>query len=171
MPTIIKDILFYRRKYFIEKVKAPLLKAITILAGRYPEPTKENTVWKNSRRLIDIREKLKKYHINPGRQALMDAAIKALIDEYEHDGYYAFLLDWFIAEIAQSGWEIEERGFPMWRYWNGPLLAQNLMESDNEFLTKNRKDWLEKSMRLKLGEIPLNMQKLLKEEPWLKNIP
>lgn len=146
---VVKDILFHRRQYFIEKVKAPLQKAIEKLGSRansywvrllvvfeilrlirkYPEPTRENTVFNNSHIYIDIANDFKKWHRNPGRQALIDAGLRLLIDTVEHDGYYDFLFSVFISECLRRGWKPEERGFPMWRYWNGPLMDDNFLET------------------------------------------
>ena len=106
------------RKYIMQKVKKPLLKAITILAERYPEPTRKNCQHPNTYRLFDIADKFFGYEANPERIALFKAAFKLLIAEYEHDPYYRFRFDWFLGEISESGWLLETTR-PL-RGWKGP---------------------------------------------------
>lgn len=156
---IIKDILYHRRKYFIDKVKAPLQLAIEHLgnqkstwvsrvlaiieiiriARRYPEPTKDNLVFRNSRIIVEIQDELNKYLNIPQRKLLLNAALRILADEIEHDGPYSWLFDWFIYELIRRGWQPEPRGTPMHRYWNGPLYKDNFTETNpNEFAKRVR---------------------------------
>lgn len=139
---IIKEMLFYNRKYIIDKVKKPLMKAIITLANRYPAPTKDNVAFSNTRILLEVCEKFKKYHNNPGRQPMFEAAFRVLIDQYEHDGYYSFVFDWFFNELMERGWSPQKRGFPMYRWWKGPLVGDNTA------------DWHEKLIRGKQGVFP-----------------
>ena len=109
-------------KYIKDKVKKPLMKAITRLANMYPEPTRENCIQPNSKILFDIRDKFFEYEDNSGaREAMFKAAFKLLIAEYEHDPYYRFRIDWMLEEIEKSDWEPRPR-FPMphWKEF-GPL--------------------------------------------------
>ena len=101
-----------RRSYVAEKIKKPLLKAITILATRYPEPTRDNTAVSNTHRLLDIRDKFFRHEENLGRDALFRAIWRVLIVEYEHDTYYRHRIDWVLGEIAKSGWEPNPLGHP-----------------------------------------------------------
>lgn len=94
-----------KRRYFEEKVKAPLMAAIINLAMKYPEPTKGNTCIKNTGKLLDIRDKFFEYEDNPCRDALFRALWRMLIVEYEHDGYYRYRLDWILEEVNKSNWE------------------------------------------------------------------
>lgn len=105
-------------KYIIKQVKKPLMKAITVLAQKYPEPTRENCIQRNSQILFDIRDKFFKYEDNYNRKALFEAAFKLLIAEYEHDPYYRFRFDWMLEEIAESDWKPRSR-IPM-ANWNEP---------------------------------------------------
>lgn len=115
-----------KRKYVMDKVKKPLMKAITILAKRYPEPTRENTKAPNTKRLFDIRDKFFEYEDNKGRKPLFEAIWKIFIAEYEHDPYYRYRIDWALEEIAKSGWEPRPAGRPYgcWREPEAPLLKK-----------------------------------------------
>ena len=140
MPTLIKQMLFYQRQFIVEKVKAPLYKAITTLAMRYPEPTKENTVFPNTRIRLEVRDEFFKHFNNDGRKPLLEAAFRILICECEHDGAYEFIHDWYITELLKRGWKPTKRGFPMWRYWKGKLPPDYCMENDPQWI----EEWLKR---------------------------
>ena len=93
-------ILSHQRQYVIDKIKAPLLKAITILASRYPEPAKEYTSAKNTHNLLDIQKEFFDHEDNAGRDALFRAIWRIFIIEYEHDTYYRNRIDWVIEKIV-----------------------------------------------------------------------
>lgn len=97
------------RKYVMDKVKKPLMKAIVTLAQRYPDPTRENCIQSNSHILFDIRDKFFEYERNDGRKPLFEAIFKLLIAEYEHDPYYRFRLDWVLEQIEKSDWKPRPR--------------------------------------------------------------
>jgi len=141
---IIKDVLGRRREYF-KKVQACLLKAIITLANRYPEPAMDTVVWESSKALIRLRDDIRKYHKNPGRQPVVDAFFNLVINKNEVDGYYDFLLGYGFEHLKKDGFTAPDpdRGFPMWRYWSGPL------QPDNEIETNP--DWLAKRMKAKQG--------------------
>lgn len=152
---IIKDMLYHRRQYIID-VKAVLLENIekfgsgaghwwdrllmlvqmVRLIRKYPVPTKENTIFQNTHIYLDVQADFRKWHKNRGRQLLIDVGIRLLADECEHDGYYAFLYETFVVECLMRGWRPEHRGFPMYRYWTGPLSTDNFNESNKEFFDK-----------------------------------
>ncbi len=134
MGTLIKEILFYQRQFIIDKVKKPLLKAIMTLALRYPEPTRENTVFPNTRIRLEVRDEFLKNFNNDGRKPLLEAAFRILICECEHDGFYEFIHDWYITELLKRGWKPTRRGFPMYRYWKGKLHPDYCMESQPEWI-------------------------------------
>ena len=93
-----------KRQYVIDKIKKPLVKAITTLAFRYPEPTMENTTKPNTSILLKIRDKFFEYEDNQGRVALFRALWRMFIVEYEHDPYYQYRIDWMLEEVIKSGW-------------------------------------------------------------------
>lgn len=97
------------RQYIIEKVKAPIMKALVILAGRYPEPTKENTFHPNTHTWIDIWSKFFEMEDNPQRESLFKAISKVHIAECEHDIYYRdrmnVLLELWLEEVFKGNWK------------------------------------------------------------------
>lgn len=138
MGTLIKEMLFYQRQYIIDKVKAPLMKAIIHLAMRFPKPTKDNTVFKNTHIRLEVAE----YILNnlTARGDVVEAGLRILIDECEHDGFYEFLHDTYITELLKRGWQPNERGFPMYRYWKGKLGTDYCMESNPKMFAA----WMER---------------------------
>ena len=88
MTTISQDILKDRRQFFIDKVKAPIMKALIILANRYPEPTRENVKDPYALTWIDIWDKFFEMENNLGRLPLFKAIRKVQICEPGHDPYY-----------------------------------------------------------------------------------
>lgn len=118
------------RQFVIDKVKAPLRKAIEeaktlsdiaeelfSAIKKIPLITKRNTCFINTHILIDKKEMFLKYHYNPNRGKLCEAAFNMFIFEYEHDGYCAFLADWllieFAMEMAKGNWKPRFTKFPM----------------------------------------------------------
>ncbi len=89
------------RDYVIDKIKKPMIKALIVLANRYPEPTRDNTLNQNSHLLFDIRDKFLEYE-DGGRRELFNAIFKLLIVEYEHDPYYRSRINWVIEELVEA---------------------------------------------------------------------
>ncbi len=146
-------LLFPMRQYVISKIKDPLRKSIEnaktlgditqelfSAIKKIPLITKKNTCFLNTHILIDKGELLLKYHLNPSRQKLCKGAFDMFIFEYEHDGYYAFLLDWVIIELAmelaRGKWKPRFTKFPLKDCWAGPNLP------DIETIRKNLRDAL-----------------------------
>jgi hypothetical protein len=105
------------RQYIIKKVKAPLMKVLIIMAGRLPEPTKENCTNPNSHILLDIRDRFFDLENNPGREPLFRAIFKIAICEYEHDPYYGYRMDWVKEEMDKRGWNPRPQGRPRGIHW------------------------------------------------------
>lgn len=108
------------RQYFVNMVKAPLLKAIISLAEKYPEPTKENTDSVVAHALIDCFASFKEH--NKVRPALFHAVSKVIPDEVEHDSVYSDLfqvfLEYIIESILAGTWQPRPLGKPAPRYWS-----------------------------------------------------
>ena len=100
----------------IEKIKKPLMKAITTLAMRYPEPTKDHTLLPRTHILIDIQNKFLEHENNEGREPLFRALFRMFIIEYEHDPFYRSRIDWIIEEIKKSSWGSDLVKTPN-KYW------------------------------------------------------
>lgn len=109
--------LYYKRNYVIEKIKAPLRKAIAILAMRYPEPTKEHTRIPNTHRLLDIEHNF--FECQVGNGTLLRAIWRMFIIEYEHDPYYRERINEILWEIKESDWDYSERPQSYWRKKDG----------------------------------------------------
>lgn len=141
-----------KRDYVIKKVKAPLQKAIESgktlfgisrevmsFVNKIPLLNKENTSFLNTHILIDKRELLLKYHRKSARHKLIESAFNLNIFEYEHDGYYAFIQDWLLIELAmelaRGNWPPRFNKFPIEGCWMGPdlpdveTIRQNLREA------------------------------------------
>lgn len=106
---ISNTILKIERQYFMDKVKAPIRKALVILAGRYPYPTKQNTSHPNSHGWIDIWDKFFQMEENEGRRPLFEAMFRILISECEHDIYYRdrmnVILELWLEEVFKGNWK------------------------------------------------------------------
>ena len=99
---ITDDILTKRRGYFMEKVKAPLMKAIVLYGKRYPEPTRGNTNNPYSHVLLDIWDEFFELEDNPGRDALFKALRRISVGEIEANNYYSQRLTWFLMKLTQA---------------------------------------------------------------------
>ena len=107
-----------QREYFIEKVNAPLAKAITILGGRYPEPTCGNLVHPNSQRLLDWWVEFNQVWDLPSLlKKLTDALWRTLINKYEHSPNWRNLLDWVMMKAGATNWKPfnPNRQMTLWR--------------------------------------------------------
>lgn len=104
------------RQYFIDHVKAPLLENIVSLAGKYPEPTKDNLEHPVALAMLDIMEKFYTYEDNKIRIGLFKAMGKLATNEIEHDGYYRerlqFILEEIIKAILSGKWTPRDSGNP-----------------------------------------------------------
>ena len=93
------------RRYIIDKVNEPLLKAIVLLAGRYPKPTHENVVHPNSHILLDIEDEFFMRWETNRSHTLFRALWRVLIVKYEHSPNWRNMLDWAIMMIQKSNWK------------------------------------------------------------------
>lgn len=127
-------ILKEKRQYFIDKVKAPIIKALIILANRYPEPTKENAVYPNDKVWLRVWDKFFEMEDNPGREPLFKAIRKVMICEPHHDTYYAdrmnVLLELWLDEVLEGNWKPRSRDYPNYCWKADP----NIRTAGYEFL-------------------------------------
>lgn len=98
----LKQLMKENLDYFMSKVDAPIAKTIIFYAKRYPEPTRENCMYANSLRLLDLRDKFRKQWDFGGRQPLFEALWKLLIVKYEQSPQYRYLLDWVLMMIPED---------------------------------------------------------------------
>ena len=101
------------RGYVITRIKAPLQNVLEAgksfaevmttackVMARLPEFGRNNLVFPTSVLLKEKADKLLSYHHNPSREKMLEAGVKLLLAEYEHDDYYAFLIDYLVIELA-----------------------------------------------------------------------
>jgi len=120
MRNLATEILVNKRDFFIEKVKAPLFKAITLLGKRYPEPIHKNVGHPNSHLLIDIFDNVLEYETNEKILQLIKSFKNIVIGEYEHDGMYKdrmdFGLEKIVEKIVSGEWQPRQINRP-YQYW------------------------------------------------------
>lgn len=101
------------RKYVIDKINKPLLKAIIILANRLPPVTRDNCHIPNTQILFDIWDIFRE--CNRIRTDLVDAAFKILIYKHEVDPVYRFFLNMFLILAYKSNWDYSEKPIYPWK--------------------------------------------------------
>jgi len=106
----------FDREYFIEQANKPLTKAIVILAKRYPEPTYENLLHPNSKRLFGIKDKFFLCWDVRGGKPLYEALWRIVIVKYEHSPNWRNFLDWLFM-MVQDNWKPwnPTRQMPLWK--------------------------------------------------------
>jgi len=120
MVTLIKhEINALHREYYIEKVNEPLLKAITILGNRYPEPTMENVLHPNTKKLIGLGERYLRWEGNPRIAKLLKALIRIVVDKIEHSPNYRDRFSVLIELIKETDWKPRSYNHPV-NDWNEP---------------------------------------------------
>jgi hypothetical protein len=130
------------RDYVINKVKAPLQRAIegaktfkeiipTLIesARKLPKFNRDNLDHPNAKLISDILDKVVEYHNNPSRNELIRQACKLIKAEYAHDDYYAFFLDYVAVEIAieilTGNYKPKNHKHPFPKCWTGPEIPTN----------------------------------------------
>lgn len=113
------------RNFVIEEIKKPLHLTLLLVAKRFTNTfgviTKDNTIFRNTHCLIDIRDKFMFYENSPRGNALFGAAFVILLAENEHDPYYRdryqFLIEEHIKKILSGEWEPRLEGTPLPKFW------------------------------------------------------
>jgi len=126
------------QSFIIDKIKTPLVKIqkpVSLLGvvrvvfqmavildriRRLPEPTKENTIYENTKTLIDIRDMFSVYYTNPSRKMVMLALWKWVIIMYDWGHEYSSLGDWVIEQIIRRGWDRRPYQHPSPDFWKEP---------------------------------------------------
>ncbi len=119
MALLKHEINAFHREYYIEKVNAPLLKAVTILGNRFPEPTMDNVLDPNSRRLLGILEKYKRFETNDRVKAIILAGARVIIDKLEHSPNWRDRISFFAEELRAGEWRSRALNHPE-HDWNEP---------------------------------------------------
>jgi hypothetical protein len=107
---MIRDVILKeKRDYFIGQVKAPLMKAMVVLANRYPEPTLDNVDTQNDKVWVRVFDEFLSLEDNPGRFPLFKAIKKLFIGEAHHDPYYRdrihVILELWLDEVLKGNWK------------------------------------------------------------------
>ena len=108
-----------RRQYFIDRVNAPLLKAVTILGNRYPEPLAGNVLHPNSKRLVEILDKYIAFEGNSRVKQIVLAVARIVIDKLEHSPNYRDRISFFAEELRGGDWKPRSYNHPQ-HDWNEP---------------------------------------------------
>jgi len=120
MVTLLKrEINSINRQYYIEKVNAPLFKAITILGNRYPTPTMENVGHPNTRRVLEILSEYNRYDTNIRRRTIINTAIRIVVSKIEHSPNWRDVFCWWVDRLRRGEWKPRSLGHPH-NDWNEP---------------------------------------------------
>ena len=119
VPILKHEVNAFHREYYRDKVNAPLLKAITILGNRYPEPTEDNVLHPNSKRLVVILEKYNLFERNPYVRAIINAVARVVITKLEHSPNWRDRISFFAEELRAGEWKTRSLNHPE-HDWNEP---------------------------------------------------
>lgn len=114
------DIMLREKAQIVLKVKEGLLKAICILAEKYPEVTKETANNPNTLVLIDREEEFFSHYHLTSRERLMRAVFRVFKGEIDHDESYSRPFDWFLLALCEDvnnhRWKLNPPDKYIW-YW------------------------------------------------------
>ncbi len=120
MATILKhEINAWHRQFYIDKVNAPLLKAITILGNRYPDPHNYMVLHPNSKRLIEIWDKYLQFEGNDRIRQVISAAVRIVVDKMEHSPNYRDRGSFLVEELRAGDWKNRSYNHPQ-HDWKEP---------------------------------------------------
>ena len=108
-----------RRQFYIDKVNAPLLKAVTILGNRYPEPTADNVLHPNSKRLVEVLTKYARFEGNERVKKIILSVARVVIDKLEHSPNWRDRISFFAEELRAGEWKSRSYNHPE-HDWNEP---------------------------------------------------
>ena len=139
--SVIHQMLTVQRGFVID-VKAKIMYALIRFSGEswwrkfltlmeicraikiYPKPTKQNVVCANSKGMLDISDKFFDLLDMPQRRVLFEKAYQLMIVEFEHDGVYSSIRDWWIEEIVklilEGKWQPRPKSWPLSKWWKEP---------------------------------------------------
>ena len=102
----------WHRAYYIDKVNAPLFKAITILGNRFPEPTADNVLHPNSKRLVEILARYDQCERNWRVKAVIMAVARVVITKLEHSPNWRDRISFFAEELRAGEWKTRSLNHP-----------------------------------------------------------
>ena len=120
IPAILKhEVNAFHRQFYIDKVNAPLYKAISILGYRYPEPTLDNVLHPNSKRLVGILEQYNLFEGNSRIKFIINAVARVVINKLEHSPNWRDRIGFFAEELRAGEWKSRSLNHPQ-HDWNEP---------------------------------------------------
>ncbi len=112
-PKILKhEVNCFNREFYIEKVNEPLVKAIVLLAKRYPEPTMENVLDPNCKELLRMRDKYLSWERNERIAKLVEAFIRIAVNKIEHSANYRDRASVWVELIKACNWKSRALNHP-----------------------------------------------------------
>ena len=111
-------------RVIVEVIKSPLMGLLNLFAEKVPEPTKDNTRWKNSDILVELRDKFFELDNLPNRDKALRAIWNFVIILYDYDPIYQQRMDWLVEQFFKryKDWEPREPRRPRppdWREFDG----------------------------------------------------
>ncbi len=119
LPILKHEINSHHREYYQDKVNFPLLKAVTILANRFPETSIDNVLDPNAKRLLEILAKYCRFEGNLRVKALIMAVARVVICKLEHSPNWRDRISWFAEELRGGDWRGRALNHPQFD-WNEP---------------------------------------------------
>ncbi len=121
------------RRFVDERVKIPVVLALSVFSSVVPEPTKENIGQENARifanacLLIDIRDEFFRYETNKFRMPALKGVFNFAIYLYVCDGYYQQRIDWVMEKLfqIQALWQPRLKNTPDPHYWSEFIQGYN----------------------------------------------
>ena len=112
-------------RFIVTSIKAPLMGLLNLFVEHVPEPTKENTRWKNTDILIELRDKFFELDNLPSRDKALRAIWNFAIILYDYDPVYQHRMDWLVEQFFKryEDWEPREPNRPRppeWREFEQP---------------------------------------------------
>lgn len=96
-----------------------MFKAITILGNRYPEPTVDNVLHPNSKRLVGILNEYVGFEGNNRVKQVVMAVARIVINKMEHSPPWRDRIFYFAEKLRDGDWKPRAYNHPE-RDWNEP---------------------------------------------------
>jgi len=105
-------------KFLRFEIKRAMVCLLVLICDQLPVPTKENTYFKNSHAIIDLKEEFLSHEIMEVRRKVFEGLFNFVIMLYDFDSYYRERGDWLFWKIRDMPWEIlAGKEEPRERWW------------------------------------------------------
>lgn len=110
-----------RREYYEWKVNKPLLKAITFLGNRFPDPLSDEYVifHPNAKRLVEILKKYNQFDANEHTRGIVNSVARIVITALERSPNWRDRISFFAEELRAGPWKDRAYNHPKYG-WNEP---------------------------------------------------